>query len=1279
MTPSVLCARILIVLTLTAAFTGVAAGGPESAAANGGTFPDSPFNGMSIAYNIEGAELWRPADRHDFTTSRTYRGRVLGPVLRVSGAVSQDWGYGASVTVEVSAGGEHKSFTAQGETPWRQNYDVSVTVPPGTTTGAVSVRMVGYYNVGTRGLVVSAYLDNHAPTDTPEPTSTPTPTPTPAYDLQVGDVEITQVIQCMHTAAGAADCPDNSISPVRGKRTAIRVYPLIQAPDERNRPRDGQRVSAEVSLAAGGAKYGPVNDPALWNWPAVRQRQWRDLTANFHLPGDWSRREQLVLKVTINPDHSLPETDYENNSREITIDLKPPRRLTVRYHPVRLLLPTAHGTKKLSPDKEVYRTGGRILQQWFPLADGSLVYRRGIGLTYWASFDTAAAEPPYAQTSALLKWIDRQSAIPALLGSPADQTVAWIPMPAVAGAFWYGLSDPPWQNPPGVGRTVLVRSYSGAAYGLAHEIAHNLGARHPNREPSGCGARDPQTDWPYADATIQEFGYDLWSGDAKGTLVQAGRKDLMSYCDDSQKWMSPHTYRVVTNGLAPAAGRVGHAQGVDDQTLAQGTSELAVVSGTIHRERRAELDPLIRVAAANAPPSPPASGPYCVELASADGPRESRCFDVDFVDHDGHAVDRETFLFVMPMPRGADHLRVSRAGSSLTERRASAHPPVARGLEPAAGDVWDGPRTLRWQASDGDGDPLSYTIAYSQDGSDWQTLTADLTTSELAVDTNELPGGNEARFRIWANDGFHSVAADAGPFRVPPKPPQPMILQPRDATVIRPREPLDFLAGGDDPEDGAIDEATFAWSSDRDGELGVGPALTVAALSEGTHLVRLVARDQDGNPGSDTILVHVRRPHIYLPAAVTGIDLRAVPRPTTGAPRPTATQPPNGELAGQLVAEVNRVRARAGLAPLALQPALVEAAAWYARDMASGSYLDADGYDAQNREPADRVRAFGYESAGYVTWRHAESVGAGPRTAQAMVAQWLARSNDRANVLHPAVCHVGGGHAFDPASQHGNYWVLEVGCRDVLGPTPALASRTPARTATDVRPTASATPASATARPSATLEIETPAPATSVTPTEQATPEPSATPSTPGALVFADDFCDVRSGWPTQSSTDVVYGYVLGMLCHYRIAIRPADRWLWVKPGVSADDEFDLEVTASMSGSGAAGLMFGLSADRRTFYVFVIDTARRFGLYYRDRDVWQTVIPRTDSGQIDPDWGSRLRVESRGTGLRLHIDGVLVSGIDDGRRHGGEVGLHAESGTGSFDARYSEYRLYRAP
>jgi hypothetical protein len=200
---------------------------------------------------------------------------------------------------------------------------------------------------------------------------------------------------------------------------------------------------------------------------------------------------------------------------------------------------------------------------------------------------------------------------------------------------------------------------------------------------------------------------------------------------------------------------------------------------------------------------------------------------------------------------------------------------------------------------------------------------------------------------------------------------------------------------------------------------------------------------------------------------------------------------------------------------------------------------------------------------------------------------------------------------------------------------------------------------------------------TAMAPTGTAT----STPEQPGAtptLVFSDDFCDPGSGWPSGDTGVISYGYVTGMACSYQIRFRAGSQTARVKPtpGVAAVD-YDLEANVSMSGAGAAGLLFGVSADRSRYYVYAIDSNHRYGLYYWDGAAWHAVIAYTASTLVDPDFGNRLRVESRGSDFGLYIDGNLVNGVNDGRSHAGEVGLYAESVAAGYAGVFNQYRLYR--
>lgn len=68
---------------------------------------------------------------------------------------------------------------------------------------------------------------------------------------------------------------------------------------------------------------------------------------------------------------------------------------------------------------------------------------------------------------------------------------------------------------------------------------------------------------------------------------------------------------------------------------------------------------------------------------------------------------------------------------------------------------------------------------------------------------------------------------------------------------------LSFAGQGSDPAEGALTDSALVWSSDIDGELGIGEQLTVSDLSGGFHTISLTATDQAGFTATDTALVGV--------------------------------------------------------------------------------------------------------------------------------------------------------------------------------------------------------------------------------------------------------------------------------------------------------------------------------------------------------------------------------------------------------------------------------------
>jgi hypothetical protein len=94
----------------------------------------------------------------------------------------------------------------------------------------------------------------------------------------------------------------------------------------------------------------------------------------------------------------------------------------------------------------------------------------------------------------------------------------------------------------------------------------------------------------------------------------------------------------------------------------------------------------------------------------------------------------------------------------LIERRASAHPPVLAlpdGPLDATSDV-----RLTWTASDPDGDPLRFDVAYAPDGRDWRPLAIGLREAALLLSPEALPPGPEPTIRVVARDGMRATALE---------------------------------------------------------------------------------------------------------------------------------------------------------------------------------------------------------------------------------------------------------------------------------------------------------------------------------------------------------------------------------------------------------------------------------------------------------------------------------------------------------------------------------------
>ncbi len=120
---------------------------------------------------------------------------------------------------------------------------------------------------------------------------------------------------------------------------------------------------------------------------------------------------------------------------------------------------------------------------------------------------------------------------------------------------------------------------------------------------------------------------------------------------------------------------------------------------------------------------------------------------------------------IVPWSTGTAKVEIRYQGQVKDSRSVSANAPTVTMDTPTAGHLLaDGPFTASWSGSDLDGDALTYSLLYSNDGgTNWQTLATGLTEQQLELNTDNLPGGS-GMLRVLASDG---VAERSGHQRRP--------------------------------------------------------------------------------------------------------------------------------------------------------------------------------------------------------------------------------------------------------------------------------------------------------------------------------------------------------------------------------------------------------------------------------------------------------------------------------------------------------------------------------
>lgn len=666
------------------------------------------------------------------------------------------------------------------------------------------------------------------------PTALPPSNPAATISLDTNAIEVTQAIQNRQ----------NTLPLVQDKTTVGRVYAKV----------NGVASSQPSAVYLYGSKAG-VDLPGsplamLYMAPTAYNRNTLNGTANFTLPSTWDEGtvsfSSRARTFTGNQASSTP-FQLTFTPKEVPTYWIVPINTGTNASPV--LVSNAEISSQESYSKAIYPVKGInfVRKNW-----------QVIGPTTVAN--TINALNQY-YNNVVLAWV-----ITVLFTGKApfvlpDQIYGFTP----SGG---GISDPTWLGLNGyVARGFRGTSREGT---MAHEINHNLDrsttgtwGRHV---PFGCGATGADSAWPYINDDIQQVGFDTrlpWVNGSGGqdTVIPGTFPDMMSYCQSGRlptKWISDYRWQNLFGNFSTTAA----ALMLQKQNSIQ---DVYYITGQVHKNGTGSLNPVLVQPGIPSDTIPP--GEYALEIQDGVGnPLYTQTFLVSFVDAEGDPIDTVSFNFQIPVQEGGEKILLKHGDSVLAEITQSPNAPTVSLVSPNGGESWSGEQTITWEAGDIDGDDLSFSILYTPDnGLNWFPVAAGVVGNSLAVNTANLPGGDQAKMRIIATDGFNNTQDESnGTFFLAGNPPEVVINLPLPDAIAAPDSSIVFEGEATDLEDSSIPDESFVWTEGSD-VLGVGRQIN-AVLPAGPHEITLTVMDSDENMGVATVVILVGSKS-YLPFA----------------------------------------------------------------------------------------------------------------------------------------------------------------------------------------------------------------------------------------------------------------------------------------------------------------------------------------------------------------------------------------------------------------------------
>lgn len=694
--------------------------------------------------------------------------------------------------------------------------------------------------------------------------------------VEVRAIEVNQVVQDWL----------NTVPLIAGKPTLVRVF--LQAPAEAadDLPqiqgqlrafRDGTELSLSPQMGFAGEGEDGLHVPR----DATTRRNDLSGSLNFYLPDEWTRGAVTLKFEATNAAAVFAEPAEPNGAPHdglLNLEFVPTPDLPIRFH---LATEIADDGTRFAPSRDQLLTAIRRVTSLFPVER----LRWKLGFTPIIRSKDIPDAIDYDKVYNQLRAASEYLACPGLEGCELHQAILpFIPSQRPGSG---GLAE---SHATLVSVARLPAGELGAE-AIPHQIAHCLGRQHPYPSsaslvpgglgpdyfPGVCGEKTHDPD-PFPDfedvppeglrpvlgplslgEDMKVYGAGMTDPHRPQIKDPLTYFELMSHCHEGNAgWISKHTYLRLKEEIerryseAPPAGLLA-AGPPSSHLIVRGTIDLSNSSVSFLPLRRILTGTTLLM---------DTPGPFSLELiGGTDNVLREYSFEPDINSEVGAKAG---FYFVVPDPSEFRRLRLKRNSATIFTAEASAHRPTIELLSPNGGEMIAADSlTIRWAASDPDGDSLRYFVEFSADGgTSWEALAVDWTDTELVVPKNTLPGGSDLRVRVEATDGFWSAFDSSNAaFRVTDNPPEVFLLSPQDETTVTYGSLVRLEATTLDSEDGNLPDAKVSWASDLNGPLGTGLKIdrAVSDLKPGEHRITVTATDSAGNTATATVALHVAR------------------------------------------------------------------------------------------------------------------------------------------------------------------------------------------------------------------------------------------------------------------------------------------------------------------------------------------------------------------------------------------------------------------------------------